>query len=345
MGRKKKRKTFRGKGYPVELKVKIAREVVDKGRTIYEVATTLGLPPSSVKEWALRYEARGAEGLERFRSTPVEDETEAPTKDPIREAVERAKAEQPDAGTRKIRDLLARFEGIGVSETQVRRVLHDAGLLSTSPPRRAQDEKPPRRFERARPMQMWQSDIYTFLLRKHQRLYLVGFMDDHSRFLVSHVVAHHQKSELVMEALERGIAEYGAPEEMLTDNGRQYTAWRGETAFEAALKQHGIKHIKSRPQHPMTLGKIERFWKTLWDEFLSRTIFDDFADCEKRLALFVQAYNFQRPHQGLDGLVPADRFFHSAPQVREAVQKNVVDNAFRLAHEIDPSWWTPFDAK
>src|SRR5688572_11376573 len=92
-------------------------------------------------------------------------------------------------------------------------------------------------------------------------------MDDHSRFIVSHALAHHQRSELVMEALARGIATYGTPEEILTDQGRQYTAWRGETDFERELRRNGIRHVKSRPQHPQTLGKVERFWKTLWDEF------------------------------------------------------------------------------
>jgi len=136
-----------------------------------------------------------------------------------------------------------------------------------------------------------------------------------------------------MEALARGIAAYGTPQEILTDQGRQYTAWRGETDFEKELRRQGIRHVKSRPQHPQTLGKVERFWKTLWEEFLSRTVFADFADCERRLGLFVDAYNFQRPHQGIEGLVPADRFFRSAPQVREAIEKSITENARRLSLE------------
>ena len=104
----------------------------------------------------------------------------------------------------------------------------------------------------------------------------------------------------------------GSTEEVLTDNGRQYTAWRGETEFERTLKQQGIAHLKARPQHPQTLGKIERFWKTLWDEFLSRTVFASFEDLIRRLELFIEGYNYQRPHQALEGLLPADRFFRAA---------------------------------
>jgi transposase InsO family protein len=95
---------------------------------------------------------------------------------------------------------------------------------------------------------------------------------------------------LVLEALARAIADYGAPREILTDQGRQYTAWRGETGFEEELRRHGIRHVKSRPHHPQTCGKIERFWKTMWEEFLSRTVFADFEDCQRRAALFVQHY-------------------------------------------------------
>src|SRR6516164_482848 len=225
-----------------------------------------------------------------------------------------------------------RSTGRGASATQVRDILHEAGLIEArvlTGPR----EHPPRRFERAQPNQLWQSDIFTFLLRRHERLYLAAFMDDHSRFMVSYALAHRQKSELVMEALDRGIAEYGAPKEILTDQGRQYVAWRGKTAFVEELRRQGIEHIKSRPQHPQTLGKVERFWKTLWEEFLSRTVFGDFADCDRRLRLYIDGYNFQRPHQGIEGLTPADRFFRAAPQVRAAVEQAVAGNAQRLALE------------
>src|SRR5438093_961840 len=72
-------------------------------------------------------------------------------------------------------------------------------------------------------------------------------------------MAHHQKEFLVREALEKAIAKYGVPQEILTDNGRQYGVWRGKTRFEEELRRQGIQHVKSRPQHPQTLGKAERY--------------------------------------------------------------------------------------
>jgi transposase InsO family protein len=72
-------------------------------------------------------------------------------------------------------------------------------------------------------------------------------------------VFRSQTAEHVLEVYRRAVAEYGMPKEMLTDQGRQYSSWRGTTRFEAELRKDRIHHIKSRPHHPMTLGKIERF--------------------------------------------------------------------------------------
>jgi len=66
------------------------------------------------------------------------------------------------------------------------------------------------------------------------------------------------------------------PKEMLSDQGRQFSSWRGTTRFEAELRKDRVHHIKSQPHHPMTLGKVERFWKTIWEEFLGRAQFDSF---------------------------------------------------------------------
>jgi transposase InsO family protein len=312
----------------------MAQAIVDRGMSKTVVSQAFGIPVTTLAEWARRYRKFGTDtkrwAEEGSSAAKVKVEKPRPA-DPRREAVVESRREHPEHGTRRIRDLMARFEGLGVSETTVRRILHEEGLLETVPEVAAKAGPPEHRFERAEPNQLWQSDIFTFLLRRHQRLYVTAFMDDYSRFVVSLVVAHHQRSSLVLEALARGIAEYGPPREVLTDQGRQYVAWRGHTDFEEELRRQGIRHIRSRPHHPQTLGKIERFWKTLWEEFLSRTVCADFEDCQRRTALFVQAYNFRRPHQGIGGAVPADRFFRAAPALRQAIEAGVADNALALA--------------
>jgi transposase InsO family protein len=327
-------KTSGHRKWPAEVRLQMAQAVVDRGTPAATMAQAFGIPVTTVVDWAQRYRRYGANSESWWsEERKRRKEKSQPKGDARREVVVKARRAHPEHGTRRIRDLVARFEGVGVSETTVRRILHEEGLLETVVEPAAKPGGGERRFERAEANQLWQSDIFTFLLRRHQRLYVTAFMDDYSRYVVSLVVAHHQKAALVLEALARAIAEYGAPREVLTDQGRQYVSWRGHTDFEEELRRQGIRHIKSRPHHPQTLGKIERFWKTLWEEFLSRTVFADFEDCQRRIHLFVQAYNFRRPHQGIAGAVPADRFFRAAPQVREAIEKGVAHNALLLARQ------------
>jgi hypothetical protein len=123
---------------------------------------------------------------------------------------------------------------------------------------------------------------------------------------------------------------------VLTDNGPQYITWRGTSKFAAELQRRGIKHIVATPRRPQTLGKVERFWGTLWRECLGSAVFLDLADAQKRVGHFIDYYNFQRPHQGIEGLAPADRFFGAAPQILATLKARVNGNALELARSGSP---------
>jgi hypothetical protein len=140
-----------------------------------------------------------------------------------------------------------------------------------------------------------------------------------------------QTSDLVMDAFKDGVVRFGKPTEVLTDQGRQYFAWRGKSDFERCLEKEGIKHVVSRAHHPQTLGKCERFWETVMNEFWTRAKPQDLDEARVRLKLFIDHYNHHRPHQGLDGQVPADRFFGVAKEVREVIEKTVEQNALSMA--------------
>jgi Integrase core domain len=90
------------------------------------------------------------------------------------------------------------------------------------------------------------------------------------------------------------------------------------------------------PQRPQTLGKIERFWGTLWRECVGPVVFVDLGDARQRIGHFIDHYNFQRPHQGIDGLVPADRFFGAASEVKRTLSARVQANALELARRGVP---------
>jgi hypothetical protein len=92
----------------------------------------------------------------------------------------------------------------------------------------------------------------------------------------------------------------------------------------------------AKPKRPQTLGKVERFWGTLWRECVERAVFLDLEDARRRIGLFIDHYNFQRVHSGIDGLVPADRFFHAAPQVLATLKERVSANALQLSRHGVP---------
>jgi hypothetical protein len=164
----------------------------------------------------------------------------------------------------------------------------------------------------------------------------VVFLDDHSRFIVSYGLAISATTELVRETLRQAITNYGAPKEVLTDNGPQYVTWRGKSAFSKECEARGIRQIVARPRHPQTLGKTERFWGTLWRELLEAAVFVDLNDANARVGHFIDHYNFHRPHQGIEGLVPADRFFDAAPEVKATLAARVASNAVELARDGEP---------
>ena len=284
--------------------------------------------------WLRTYRTEGPQGLEPGRGKRRGRKPWLP--EAVKQEVVAVKRRFPTFGLLKIKDFMRRFAGLSVSTGSVRKVLRAEGIAATPPARRKRARRkpvgPPQEFERAHPNDLWQSDItYVDVPWSRKPLYLVAFMDDRSRYVVSFGLHAHQKAEIVLEALADGISKYGRPKEVLTDQGRQYYAWRGKCDFQDRLKKEGIQHVVARAHHPQTVGKCERFWKTLQDELWARVMLRDLEDARERLRHYVMHYNFQRPHQGIDGDAPADRYFGAEDAVRAAIERAVEKNALRLA--------------
>lgn len=302
-----------------------------------DFADLVGFSYKTLYMWRRRLEQDGVEGL---FGPPPGPEPGSKVPPVTRQAILLIKNENPEFGCERISQLLYRGPGLGVSPGAVARVLKEEGFESVETPTERHPDKQ-RRFERAKPNQLWQSDLFTFTIKRRcHRVHLVAFMDDHSRYIVGFGLASSPTSQFVIEVLRSAVGRHGHPEELLTDQGPQYHAWRGSTAFEKDVKNLGIRHILARPRHPETLGKIERFWKSLWEECLADALFTDMEDARKRITHYVDHYNFRRPHQGIDGLVPADRFFGAEKEIRETLEKRVAANALEIARSGEPA--TPF---
>ena len=298
-----------------------------------DFAPLVGLSLHTLRAWKQRFEEQGPAGLD---DRPLGRPSGSRLPEATKRAILLMKEQHPDWGQDRIAAVLVRSHGFSASASAIGRVLEEAGFVA--PPSASQPHaQEPKRFERARANQLWQTDLFTFVLkRENRRVHLVGFLDDHSRFVVGYGLHATASGALVRETLLAAVANYGAPSEVLTDNGPQYVTWRGKSEFTKMLEQRGIQQIVATPRHPETLGKIERFWGTLWRECVETAVFRGLEDARARIGLFIDHYNFQRPHSGIDGMVPADRYFAAAPQVLATLKERVAKNAAELARDGMP---------
>jgi transposase InsO family protein len=315
-----------GHRFPKEVRLRAVRMILEEGFKPDLVCDEIGACKSIVAKWVAKYHQHGEAGLQSGYGTKREPKLP----EPITEKIIELKKENPTFGIKRISQILRRLFFLPASPETVRQRLHEAELMPESSPPKKRNVTRPRFFERATPNQMWQTDIFTFRLGGRYA-YLIAFMDDYSRFIVGADLFRSPTAEAVIEVYRVAVGEFQPPKEMLTDNGRQYTSWRGVSRFEAELKKDRVAHFKSRPQHPMTLGKVERFWETIWQEFLVRAQFDSFDMARERIKLWIKYYNHKRPHQGIEGLCPADRFFEIQTQLRQTIETGIQDNLLELA--------------
>ncbi len=321
----KKKFPERSRRYPVNFKLQIVKKYLEESVPVSVIRQECGICSESVGRWVRAYRREGEAGLSKSytgkgRSLPS----------PVRQKIVEIEKANPLFGIKRISQLLKRVFFLSASPETVRKTLHSKSLMTAPSKKRQRNITRPRFFERSTPNQLWQTDIFTFRLGGRYA-YLIGFIDDYSRYITGLELFRSQTAQNVIEVYRRAASEYNPPKEMLTDNGRQYTSWRGNSRFEGELKKDKIHHIKSQPHHPMTLGKIERFWKTIFLEFLSRAQFGSFEDAVERVRQWVKYYNHKRPHQGIGGLCPADRYFEIQSELRKTIEQGIQDNLLEMA--------------
>jgi transposase InsO family protein len=314
-----------------EQRLRAVKLHLEEGFTQELIGQELGVSTAAVYKWCKRYREQGEEGLKNHGSA----ESKAKLSEAVRKKILELKKEEPARGIKRISQLLKRAFFLQASPPTVRKTLQAKGLMKEAPPKAPKNMVRPRFFERATPNQMWQTDIFTFRLGGRYA-YVIAFMDDYSRFIVGADLFRSHTAENVLEVFRVAAGEYQPPKEMLTDNGREYVNWRGTTRFQAEMKKNGTHHFKSRPHHPMTLGKIERFWETIWQEFLSRAQFESFESARERIRFWIRYYNHKRPHQGIEGLCPADRFFEIASELRKTIETGIKENLLEMALRGEP---------
>lgn len=311
--------------YSFEIKMKAVKLYLEEKMPNELVAQEMGVPPATVRWWMQKYRQYGEAGLKKTYKRREDSKSDA-----VGEKAAALKKNNPHFGVKRISQVLRRLFLLKASPETVRKRLKKAGLGTTRKKPRKKYEHKIHYFERTAPNETWQSDITTIRILG-ANAYIIAFIDDYSRYIISLGIYRSQMAEYVMELYRVGAATYGIPKEVLTDNGRQYASWRGMSKFGKELKKDKVHHIRSQPHHPQTLGKIERFWKTLKEEFLDRARFETFEEAQERIKYWVKYYNHQRPHQGIDGVCPADRYFSVQKELKQVIEKGMEQNAEELA--------------
>ena len=321
--------------YSPEFKIRAVKLCLEEGYSHSLVCEEMGMGSSSLSYWLKAYREQGEQAL---RGTPPPGGGGGGARKlpaPVVEKILDLKRQNPWWGIKRISHVLRRVFLLRASPETVRKNLHEAQLMNETRPKTRRNMTRPRFFERATPNQLWQTDIFTFRLAG-KYAYLIAFMDDYSRFVVGADLFRSPTAAAAIEVYRVAAGEYQPPKEMLTDNGPQYKTWRGTSRFEAEMKKDRVIHIKSRPHHPMTLGKVERFWSTISQEFLGRAQFDCFDTAKERIKLWVKYYNYKRPHQGIGALCPADRYFEIQAELRQTLESGIQENLLEMALRGQP---------
>jgi transposase InsO family protein len=170
-------------------------------------------------------------------------------------------------------------------------------------------------YERTRPDELWHIDIKgpCWLRRapgEHTKVWIVGLVDDHSRFVIGLRVLPHPSTEPILEWLGECLELVGVPLELMSDNGSPFVTWMPGvlTLFGKTLEQLHIKHIRTQVNSPWTNGKIERFWGVLQSELLDRELFPTPEAANEGLVRFAVYYDYHRLHGRLDWHTPAERY-------------------------------------
>jgi transposase InsO family protein len=267
---------------------------------------------ANISELCRRFSISRKTGYKWLRRADMGDLSRRPLSSPVRTPAQvearviELRNQHPAWGGRKIAHVLKRDLSIELAPSTVTSVLRRAGLIR---PEASDAASPWHRFEHPHPNSLWQIDFKGHFAVGSQRCHPLTVLDDHSRFnIVLHAMAG-EDGATVRAALTSVFERYGLPERINSDNGPPWgSSGRGITGFCAWLIRLGIHISHSRPYHPQTNGKDERFHRTLVAEVLNGHVFHDFDALQHRFNRWRSVYNNVRPHESLNMQTPADRY-------------------------------------
>jgi transposase InsO family protein len=275
-----------------------------------------GISRQTFYGWRRRYQAEGLDGLEPRSRAPKTSPGRIAAD--VEEAIVALRKELADLGVdhgpSTIQWHLGRAGRRAPSEATIWRVLVRRGFVVPEPRKRPKASF--RRFEATAPNELWQADCIDWTIAAGM-VKILSFLDDHSRVALRVQALAEATSAATWLTFGEATAAWGVPLGQLSDNGLNFSGrLRGfEVQFERELRAIGVVPKTSRPFHPQTCGKVERFQQTLKKWLRRQPLAGDLPELQVQLDAFVDYYNHHRPHRGVGRVPPAERWAATPPAI------------------------------
>lgn len=322
--------SMRGQNYNIlrsDEKMLIVRKLLESDLTIPEISKAYHVGESTIRDWLKKidYNIDNIEKLNTIRPSQLNRKRRLITDLPewVQQEILRLLKEHPGMGALKLKQHFFRHHQLLLSEKKIYFYLKENGILEKRRRvRKGESEKSIRRFEYPYPLAAVQVDLLTIRLVNKMRLYLVSFLDDYSRYLLHSQLIKRETMTEVICALMRTIRQHGVMERIICDKGSEFVSWQSFTEFEKRLCELDIELIASGPDTPQNQGKIERWHKTYREECeRQQNGFDSYVHAQTATDHFINYYNYERVHQGIGGLVPADRYYGLSDDIQRELSQ------------------------
>jgi putative transposase len=310
-----------------EIKVEILWLVERSPLSVRGTLRELEIAPSTYYRWRRRYAERGIVGLEDLPS--VARRVWNRLGDEERDGIVEYALEHPALSPREVAIRLIDQEGWFVSESTVYRTLREAGLVKPPEVKGFPASKEYHTKSKG-PNELWHTDASYFFVVGWGYYYLISILDDFSRMILGWRMQPSMASSRVMEVIQDAIEFCGIPTvpvepgpSLLTDNGPGFLS----RALEEFLKIRAMKHIVASPYHPQTNGKLERYHRTA-KTTVNLFVYASPEALSQAMDDFVTYYNYQRYHEALGNVTPADVYYGRRDAIlarREEVKQRTLD--------------------
>jgi transposase InsO family protein len=285
--------------------------LAEQGGHIRQLCRRFGISPTTAYKWLERH--RQGVGLQEGSRRPAH--SPARSSDTIETAIVALRQAHPVWGARKLRRRLTELGHAMPSASTVHAILVRHGCIGAEASAAA---KPWVRFEHPAPNDLWQMDFKGHFALHHGRCHPLTVLDDHSRYSLCLAACAEESGVTVRAHLIATFRRYGLPRRMSMDNGAPWgDTGVAYTALDVWLMKQGIRVGHSRPYHPQTQGKDERFHRTLKAELLQAHTFEHLAAAQHAFDQWRSLYNHERPHQALALDTPGRHYRASAAEYRE----------------------------